>query len=510
MENNQQNAFQQSPEPFWRESVKLLTFPKLEENTKADVGIVGGGIAGLTAAYLLSKAGKNVVLIEANQILNGTTGHTTAKITAQHGLLYDELIQHFGEEFAKKYYHANMDALQFIKQTATEIGADCNLTEQDAYVYATTDEYSSKVTTEYEAYRRLGIPGEIVEEIPIDLPIKNAVIMKNQAQFHPLKYFKKLVEAIVNQGGKIYEGTTATDIQEKESTKIVTRDGYHVDCQNVLVCSHFPFYDGKGFYFTRLEPERSYILGVKTKKEYPGGMYINAESPTRSLRYTEGEDGEKLVLIGGDNHKTGQGKDTMEHYRALEDYGEEVLGIEEVRYRWSAQDLTSLDKVPYIGPITEKHPSIFVATGFKKWGMSSGTLSAQILADAVLGERNIYSEVFSPSRFAADPSVKKLVKANANVAGKLISGKLEVPTKKPEDLKEGEGAVVNAEGRRCGGYRSKDGKIHLVDTTCTHMGCEVEWNHGDTTWDCPCHGSRFTIEGEVVEGPAKKPLTKLN
>ncbi|MCA1065559.1 FAD-dependent oxidoreductase [Rossellomorea aquimaris] len=506
MDTPNQPAFSHTPEPYWRETSKLPQFKKLSHNIKVDATVVGGGIAGITTAYLLAKGGKKVALIEADQLLNGTTGHTTAKISAQHGLIYDELIQHFGEEFAKKYYLSQSKALQFITDTISTENIDCQFSNEDSYVYSTSDHYATKIEKEYEAYQKLGINGELVNRLPIDLSIKKAVVMKDQAQFHPLNYLKALVDSFTGMGGQIFEGTAAKTVNEGDFTQVVTADGYHLDSEHVAICSHFPFYDGMGFYFTRMYAERSYILGVKTKKDFPGGMYISAEEPTRSLRYQDDVDGGKLILIGGDKHKTGQGKDTMEHYLALQEFGEEVLGIEEARYRWSAQDLITLDKIPYIGNVTEKHPAIFVGTGFNKWGMTSGTLAGQIISDKILGNHHIYADVYTPSRFVADPSIKHFFKENINVAGQLIKGKLQITTKKPQELKKGEGDVVNLNGRRCGGYRDEEGKLHVVDTTCTHLGCETEWNHGDLTWDCPCHGSRFSIDGQVIEGPADKPL----
>jgi glycine/D-amino acid oxidase-like deaminating enzyme/nitrite reductase/ring-hydroxylating ferredoxin subunit len=509
MDIHNNKSFNQEPEPFWRESVQLPEFPKLAQNISPDVTVVGGGIAGLTTAYLLAQEGKKVVLIDAGRLVNGTTGHTTAKITAQHGLIYDELINHFGEEFTKKYYEGNMKALAFMEQTLQTENVECNYTKQDAYIYSTTDQYKNKIEKEYKAYQKLGISSDLVEQLPIDLPVQNAVVMKNQAQFHPLKYFKALVDSIVTNGGQIFEQTMAKTINEGESTQVVTEDGYHLDSEYVVIATHFPFYDGMGGYFARLKPDRSYVLGVKTNKEYPGGMYLSAEEPTRSLRFTEDSDGDKLVLIGGDNHKTGQGKDTLEHYQALETFGNEVFGIREVKYRWSAQDLITLDKVPYIGPLTKKHPAILVATGFRKWGMTLGTLAGQILSDHVLGNHNLYSDLFTPSRFKADPSIRKFAKENANVAAQLMKGKLDIPTKKADDIQIGEGAIILVNGRRCGGYRNDEGELYVVDTTCTHMGCECSWNHGDHTWDCPCHGSRFAVDGTVVEGPAKQPLSRM-
>lgn len=502
------NQMPQFPEPYWRD-MDLPIFNKLIQDTEVDVAIVGGGITGITTGYLLAKEGVKVAIIEAGRILNGTTGHTTAKITAQHGLIYDELISHLGEEKAKLYYDAQMDALSFVRNTINELNISCDFSDQDAFIYAVSDEYDSKVRTEADAYSKLGIDGELVSGIPFDIQTKSTLVMRNQAQFHPLKYLKSLVQAFVEAGGIIYENTTAVDVEEGKQPKVVLRNGKKITGNHVIAASHYPFIDKKGMYFARMYVERSYIIAVTTNKEFPSGMYISADTPTRSLRSTP-INGEQLVLVSGEGHKTGQGIDTMKHYLALEDYAERVLGINEYKYRWSAQDIYTLDKVPYVGAITDNQPNILMATGYRKWGMTNGTQAALVLRDTVLDTVNPYKKLYDPARFHADPDVKKFISLNADVAKHFVKGKLEFVQKEPSDLSKDEGCVVMVNGERAGAYRDQEGQLHIVDTTCTHLGCEVEWNHGDRTWDCPCHGSRFSYEGEVVDGPAVKPLKKVD
>ncbi|MGD7054092.1 FAD-dependent oxidoreductase [Sutcliffiella horikoshii] len=502
------NELPKGPEAYWRDSAPLPSFPTLKENKKTDVCVVGGGITGITTAYQLANEGLKVILIDADQILNGTTGHTTAKVTSQHGLIYDEFLQHLGQEKAKLYYQANQEGLHFIKDLVDLKRIQCDFSEQNAYIYSQTEQDDQKVIKEFEAYQKLGIDGDLIYDIPLPLETKSVIVMKNQAQFHPLQYLKVLVDGIVEKGGEIYEHTVATDVEESRGLSVVTKNGAKIECEYIVAGSHFPFYDGNGFFFTRMYAERSYILAARTEKELPEGMYYSAGQPSRSLRYVT-IDGEKVALIGGDGHRTGQGKDTLKHYEALKSFGEEVLGIKEILYRWSAQDLYTLDKVPYIGRITSGHPNIFIATGYRKWGMTNGTAAALLLQDLILGRKNAYDDLFSPSRFVADPSLKKFISSNMNVAGHLIEGKLDRPSKKPEDLGLDEGGVVMINGRRAGAYKNDKGEVYCVDTTCTHLGCEVEWNHGDRSWDCPCHGSRFSIHGDVLEGPADKPLEKL-
>ncbi|WP_100012264.1 FAD-dependent oxidoreductase [Lentibacillus sediminis] len=499
----------QYPEPYWRASVNLPTFPKLEESITADVGIVGGGITGITAAYLLAKQNLNVVLIDAGVILNGTTGHTTAKITAQHGLIYDELIQHFGIEKASQYYQAADEAKAFIEQTVNDHQIDCDYQEEDAYIYTNAASYLSSMENEKKAYDQLEIDSELTDNIPLNMPVKSALIMKNQAQFHPLKYLKALTETSVNEGAQFFEQTTAVDVEYNKHPAIVTKDGHRITCDYVIAASHFPFYDKQSFFFSRMYAERSYVIAIKSAEKFPGGMYINAESSTRSIRNTN-LNGEELWLVGGENHKTGQGKSTIEHYNALKEFAEKQIGINEIAYRWSAQDLTTLDKVPYIGPVTKKEENVLAATGFRKWGMTNGTIAAKILSDRITNKENPYEDLYSPSRFPADPSLRKFAKSNADVAKHMIKGKLEYTGNNPKELAADDATVTRINGKRTGVYKDKENKLHMVDTTCTHMGCEVTWNSGDRTWDCPCHGSRFSYTGEVIEGPAKKPLPQVD
>lgn len=497
------------PEPYWRDPNPFTTQSKLTEDTETDVVVIGAGITGITTAYLLSKAGVKVLLVDAGRIGNGTTGHTTAKITAQHDVIYDELIQHFGTEQAAAYYQACMDAKQFIKNTIQELQIDCDYQAEDAYLYTTDSANMAKLEKEARAYEKLRIPGELCDRLPLALDEVAGLRMSGQAQFHPLRYLAALVEQFLAAGGRIVENTTVVDIEEGTQPIVITRDEQRIKCQQVVLASHFPCYDGGGFYFTRLHADRSYVLAIQPEKAYPGGMYLSIDSPaTRSLRQVTIH-GESYVLVGGQSHKTGKGICTMQHYEILEQFAQDTLGIRAYPYRWSAQDLITLDKVPYIGKLTAKHDNIFVATGFRKWGMTQSTIAANLITDLIMKRDNPYATLYDPSRqFQADPGLRNFVVENVDVAGSLIAGKVGVTFKEPHDVKPNEGALVMVDGQKCGAYRDEAGQLHVVDATCTHLGCEVEWNHGDRTWDCPCHGSRYTVEGEVIEGPAKQPLGK--
>ncbi|WP_421380524.1 FAD-dependent oxidoreductase [Bacillus salacetis] len=497
---------------YWRKAAEEngLVFKKLGNKThETDVTIVGAGITGIIAAYLLSREGKKVALVEASRVIDGTTGYTTAKIAAQHGLIYDDLMKHHGEEKASQYYHANTEALDFIEKLTEELNIDCEFTKQPSYVYAETEQGAEKLKKEAEAYRKLDIPGELTTETDLPFQVTSALKMPNQAQFHPVKFLMPLLDEIQKNGGKIYEQTRVTKITEDNLAEVVTEEGGKLTSPKVIVSTHFPINDFKGLYFSRLDIERSYILAAKTDDRVPDGMYLSADQPKRSIRYAADSNGSKMILFGGDSHKTGQGGNTEEHYQNLKHFAERYFSVEDYPYRWSAQDLTTLDKVPYIGPVTEHQPNIMVATGYAKWGMTNGTAAALLLSDLVLQKENRFQELFSPSRFNANPSIKNFVTENANAAKEFVKGKLDKHDRKLEELENGEGGVVTVDGKRAGAYRNESGEITVVDTTCTHMGCELGWNNAEKSWDCPCHGSRFSSSGDVIEGPAVKPLKKI-
>lgn len=501
----------QFPTSLWRDTTDLPSFSRLAEDHETDIAVVGGGITGITTAYLLSKAGYKVTIFEAGELLSGTTGFTTAKITAMHGMFYNDHMKRFGEENARLYYQSNSEAMEWIIATAKDLSISCGLEREDAYLYADAGDEKTlkKLEQEFEAYTKLGIPGEWLSHLPVPLKVEGAIKLPGQAQFHPLLYLQGLLKAFLDHGGVIYEHTVIGEKVEQDGGLTLTteRGSHRIFCQHAVSASHFPFYDGGDLYFSRLKPVRSYVLAIEPETDFEGGMYLSAGTPTRSLRSVDWE-GKKLVLVGGESHTTGQGVCTFNYYENLEKFAGKLLGIKAIPYRWSAQDLVTLDTVPYIGKVSEKE-EIYIATGFQKWGMTNGTLAARMISDQIQGKDNPYTELYDPSRFKANPTIKNFIAMNANVAKEFVAGKLEIVHRKASELKPDEGAVVRHDGKRAGGYRDPEGKLHLVDTTCTHMGCECEWNEAERSWDCPCHGSRFSYDGKVFEGPATTPLKKL-
>lgn len=504
----EQKYFTKPPQSFWMASTPNLEYPTLEENLKLDAAIVGGGITGILCAYWLNKQGIKTAILEADRILQGTTGHTTAKITSQHGLIYSKIKNQISAEIAGQYAEANETAIRTIEKIAKENNIECDFVPQSAYVYTLQDQYTDKIRDEVDVASSLGIKAAYLEQLPLPFPSKAAIRFDNQAQFHPRKFLLALVKQITNQGVQIFEQSRVVDIEEDGNYVLITKQGKKISAGKVIIASHYPFYNKHGLYFTRIYPERSYVMAVKAQENYPGGMYITAEDPGRSLRSQSSDKGE-LIFVGGEHHKTGQGADTQKHYAALADFANQNFKVEDIPYRWSTQDCMTLDGLPYAGYFTTNTPNLYIATGYGKWGMTNSMASSMILRDLIVNGSSPWQDAYNPSRETIIASAKTFMVENLNVANELIKGKIS-PLPQDIDIKSGEGKIIEADGQRAGAYRDEQGTLHVVNTTCTHMGCELNWNSAEKSWDCPCHGSRFTFEGDVIEGPALRPLDKDN
>lgn len=492
---------------YWLSSTPTTNYLTLDKDIDVDIVIVGGGLAGISCAYLLQKEGYKITVLEADRICQGATAHTTAKITSQHGLIYSKIKTQLGKEMAKQYAEANETAISEIKKIIDEHQIDCDYISQPAFVYTEQEKYIKQIEEETKTAQELGIKASYVEEIPFPIPIYAAVRFDNQAQFHPRKYVLSLANIIQNNV-HIFENTRAVNIEEDDRYVIITEQGKKVRAEKVIIASQYPFYNKKGMYFSRLYPKRSYIVGFYAKEKYPGGMYINSEDPTRSLRSQQTNKGE-LVLVVGSNHTTGQKEDTEKRYEELINFAKDIFTVEDIPYRWSTQDYDTPDGIPYIGHFTSDTPNMYVATGFQKWGMTNSMVAAMIIRDMIVEGKSKWQDIYNPSRKNIIPSAKNFIIENLKVAENLLEGKLS-PLPDDIDVKPTEAKVAKIKGERIGIYRDEEGEYHLVNTTCPHMGCELNWNPAEKSWDCPCHGSRFTYKGEIIEGPAVKPLRFSN
>jgi glycine/D-amino acid oxidase-like deaminating enzyme/nitrite reductase/ring-hydroxylating ferredoxin subunit len=488
---------------LWVGTTPESHYHELHSDIEADVVVVGAGIAGLTAAALLKAAGRRVVVVEAGRVASGVTGYTTAKLTVLHGLIFDDLAQAFGDDGAHTYADANLAGMAIVADLAVRHEIDCELERRPAFTYTTDAAMVDKVRAEVAAAKRIGLRADFTVDTDLPYPVEGAIRVDDQAQFHPRKYCLGLAAAVNGDGSHVYERTRALSLDEGDRCRIETDHGV-ITADYVIEATHLPFSD-KGGFFARAHPMRSYALSARLDGPVPQGMYLSVDTPSRSVRSAR-MDGEEVVILGGEGHKVGQDPDTRERYAALEEWARANFPVRSVDYRWSAQDYVPVDHVPFVGSLSPGSERAYVATGFKKWGMSNGSAAGIMLTDRILGRDNPWAELFDSNRLNLRQSATELIKENANVVKRFVGDRLRTETRSIDDLAPGEAAVLVEGSGRVAAYRDPDGAVHAVSPICTHMGCTVAWNTAETTWDCPCHGSRFTCDGKVIQGPAVKDL----
>jgi glycine/D-amino acid oxidase-like deaminating enzyme/nitrite reductase/ring-hydroxylating ferredoxin subunit len=472
--------------------------PRLERDLTADVCVVGAGIVGITTALLLHEAGLRVVVLEAGQVGHGVTGHTTAKVSSQHGLVYGDLRARHGLEAARAYGAFNEAALGWMADRIAADGIDCDFRRRPAYAYAVHDR--AAVEREAEAAVAAGLPAVLAEpdEVPLPYPVAGAVRFAHQAEFHPQRYLLALAARLP----EVYERTSAVQVGEAVLTA-----GGRVVAEHTIVATHIPFPD-RSLGWARLTPTRSYAILCSIAGAPPEGMFISADGPTRSVRAVP-VGGEEGLLVGGESHHVGEGGDTEAHYAALEAFAREHWDVQGVDHRWSSQDNVSADGLPLVGPMTPWEPRVLMATGFAKWGMTNGTGAAHLLADLVLGREHPQAGLLDPNRLNLRAAAGTLVGENARTGAHFLADRVRHPGRRPlEDLAPGEGDIVRHDGERVAGYRHADGTLVAVSPACSHLGCSVVFNRAETSWDCPCHGSRFAVDGSVLQGPAVHRLER--
>ena len=480
--------------------------PELDHDVRADVAVLGGGIVGITTALLLAEAGAEVVLLEANQLARGVSGYTTAKVSSQHGLIYDTLRSNFGTDGARTYAQANEAALAWMAKRIEQDEIDCDFRRQPSYAYVTSSSKRSQVEDEVEAAVEAGLPASLVETTPLPYPVEAAVRFDDQAEFHVRKYLLALAERLPGDRCQVFENSHAVEVDEDEHVVVKTPGG-RVTADQVVVATHYPFLD-RSLAFARVHPQRSYALACRIAGLPPAGMFISGDSPTRSVRGIPVA-GDELLLVGGEGHKTGTGGDTEQRYQRLERFAREHWDVISVDYRWSSQDNTTLDGLPYVGPLTPRSKRVLMATGFAKWGMTNGTAAALMLADRLLGRDNPWAALFDPNRLKPLASASTFVKENAQAGLRFVGDRLTKPgLRSIDELRPGEGDIVQLDGEKVAGYRDEQGELTAVSTRCTHLGCQVNWNRAEKSWDCPCHGSRFAPDGDVLQGPAVHRLER--
>jgi len=419
-------------------------FPQLQENIKTDVLIIGGGITGLLCAQALQTAGVNCVVAEADRIGHGITKNTTAKITSQHGLCYSRLVSQFGHDAAGLYLQANEQAFARYRQLCA--GLDCDWKDTENFIYSTADQ--KKLEEELDALKSLGYPAELIENLPLPFPTVGAVKFPHQAQFHPLKFLCGIAPPLT-----IFEHTPVRQLVKHTA---ITDHGT-ISAEKIIVATHFPFLNKHGSYFMKLYQQRSYALALENVPELEG-MYLDNAENGLSLRSHNGS-----LILGGGGHRTGK---RGGGWAELEAFARKYYPQANITHRWATQDCMTLDGIPYIGQYSARTPNLYVATGFNKWGMTTSMVAAQLLTDLILEKPNPYTDIFSPSRSMLRPQL---------------------------------------------GINLLESTKNLLTPTaprCPHLGCALKWNPRERSWDCPCHGSRFAADGQLIDNPATGDMKK--
>jgi glycine/D-amino acid oxidase-like deaminating enzyme/nitrite reductase/ring-hydroxylating ferredoxin subunit len=493
---------------LWLEAARP-SYPSLAADLEVDVAVIGAGITGATAAFLLAEAGRGVALLESSRVAYGATGYTTAKLTVGHNLVYRTLVEAYGEDVARAYARSNAEALERIASLVAEHGLECDFERAPNYVYTESEASVGALEREAEAARAAGVGVALTSETDLPYAVAAALRVDGQAQFHPWKYVAALVRLLAERGGRVFELTRATNVRSGEPCVVETPGG-RVRAGHVVVATQLPFLD-RGLFFARAHPAKSYAVAALVPEDRaPRGMYITSDSPTRSVRSAPAGDGRRALVVGGEGHRSGAGPSAGERYARLERFLHERFGPAEVEYRWSTHDYVPVDDLPYIGRLRPGDDRVLVATGFAKWGMTKGTLAAGILADAILGRPNDYADLYDANRLHARRSAPAFARENGEVGLRFLRDRLRPrPGREALDrLGPGEGTIVRAAAAQYAAYRDDAGELHVLSARCTHLGCIVGWNEADRAWECPCHGSRFAADGTLVQGPATANLPR--
>ncbi|SDR85665.1 FAD-dependent oxidoreductase [Actinopolymorpha singaporensis] len=482
------------------------TYPALDTDLDVDVAVVGGGLVGLTTALLAQRAGLQTVVLEARRLTAGSSGHTTAKVTTQHGLIYAELAKRHGWTAAGQYAAANAAGMELVTDLVERSGIDCRLTRAPSYAYTLDEGRVGELEAEVAAATKVGIAAGMADTAEQPFNVAAAVRFDDQLHFHPVRYLRGVAAAAAEAGAGIHEDTRVTDVSEgRDRVVTVTTSSGVVRARHVVMATLLPL-GMIGGYFARTRPQRSYGLAARLRGPAPTAMTLSVDQPTRSTRPWL-DPGPNGIIVVGNGHETGASDvDTEEQVRDLVEWTRATFDVEDVEYTWSAQDFTTPDHIPYVGAAPGHH-AILVATGFGKWGLSNGSAAAMMLVDAMSGRSNPWASAFDARRIGDVRGVVKTVTDNLHVGKEFVGGYLGTPESRTLDqVLPGTGGLIRVGGQAMGVYRDPAGNLHGVRPTCSHMGCRLHWNAAETSWDCNCHGSRFDPDGAVLTGPATSPL----
>jgi glycine/D-amino acid oxidase-like deaminating enzyme/nitrite reductase/ring-hydroxylating ferredoxin subunit len=492
-------------ESLWRATHQLRRFPSLNGDRETEIAIVGGGVSGLTAAVLLARIGKRVAVVERDYIGSGETGNTTAHLTEAVDARYQTIVKDFGEENARLVGASKRAAIDLIETLTKDGGHDCGFSRVAGYLYTERQQDVEGLANELDAAGRAGCSVAWVDETPLPFKTCGAVRWDHQAQIHAMAYLEALLDEATKHGARIYENTRVVSVDDGEPCTVETDRG-RIRARSVLVASNVPV-NNRVLLHTKLAPYRSYVVANEAASPIEG-MFWDTDDPYHYIRFHRAA-GRTYVIVGGEDHRTGEEGETDLHYERLIDYAGQRFGITEAKYRWSGQIIEPVDGLPYIGLNTASR-HVYVATGYAGNGLTFGTLAGMIVSDLILGRPNPYAQLYDATRIKPIASAYDYVAENAPFPAHLVKDRLtslNAENRPIESLRPGEGGIFSTEEGKVAVCRDREGALHSVSPVCTHLACDVAWNHAEQTWDCPCHGSRFTPEGKVINGPAVADLS---
>ncbi|MFY2556752.1 FAD-dependent oxidoreductase [Corallococcus terminator] len=477
-------------------------FPALAGDLTVDVVVIGGGITGLTTAWLLKRAGKQVAVVEMNRILSGQTGQTTAHLTELLDTPYATLRRDFGEKGARMAASSSRAALEQVATLVEELSLDCDFQRVPAFRYAETVHEWHALEQEFSAARDAGLHVSLTHAVPLPFTVKGALRVEDQALFHPRKYLLGLVDQLIGEGCFLFETTRVKEVHDGAPCRVVTDRGT-ITAGAVVEATHSPL--NRVLLQTKLAAYRSYAVAGPLDGPLEPAQYYDSREPYHYIR-TQSVDGRAYVIVGGEDHKVGAEEDTGQRYASLEAYALKHFPVTQLTYRWSGQVIESADGLPYIGRNAASR-NVYVATGFSGTGMTFGTLAGMLISDLILGRQNPHAALYDATRVKPLAGAKDFIQENAETAFRFIADRLAKPEGRHlSEVAPGEAKILEVDGQKVAVYREADGTSHAVSPVCTHLGCHVHWNGAERSWDCPCHGGRFSPTGKVLNGPAVKDL----
>lgn len=496
---------------LWQDAIPEYTPQTVELPAQTvDVLIVGGGITGITTALLLQKAGKTCVIAEAQNLCFGTTGGTTSHINSFFDTSYDQIQSDFGESGAQLVAKAARQALDLFQQQVNQYNIDCGYAEKDAYLYAQTEEQISQLEKIMDASVQAGVEVAYAPEIPVPVSFQKAIVYSRNAQIHPSRYVYALAKEFEQAGGVILQQCTVTNLKNDtaEILEAETSRGV-IKARNLIYATHIP--PGINLLHFRCAPYRSYAMAVKLAGgNYPKGLAYDMYEPYHYYR-TQEIDGEQYLIVGGEDHKTAHVANTDACFAHLEAHIRKLYPDAEITHKWSSQYFEPSDGLPYIGNLPGHGDNVYVATGYSGNGITYSHIAALVLSDLLTKGSSEYADLYNPKRVKPVAGFKEFIKENVDVAKEFFAKRFsQEQLQQLADLAAGEGRVVKFEGESIALYKDEQGALHAVSPVCPHAMCVVDWNSAEKSWDCPCHGSRFSIDGALLTGPARKGLAQID